>query len=89
VKPAEIRALSDTELLNELENAVQRLFTLHFQRTTQNLESTAELRKTRRDIARMRTLLAERSAAARSQAQAQTNTQPGADTDPHSEAADR
>jgi len=60
VKPAEVRALSDTELLNELENAVQRLFNLHFQRATQNLESTAELRKTRRDIARMRTILAQR-----------------------------
>ncbi len=60
MKPAEIRALSDTELLNELESAVQRLFNLHFQRTTQNLESTAELRKTRKDIARLRTILAER-----------------------------
>ena len=60
VKPSEIRALSDSELLNELESAVQKLFNLHFQRTTQNLESTAELRKTRRDIARLRTILAER-----------------------------
>lgn len=65
VKPAEIRALSDAELLNELENANQKLFTLHFQRTTQNLESTAELRKTRRDIARLRTILAERAAGLR------------------------
>jgi len=64
VKPAEFRALSAAELANELENAVQRLFTLHFQRTTQNLESTAELRKTRRDIARIRTILAERRRAA-------------------------
>lgn len=65
MKPAEIRALSDAELLNELENAAQRLFTLHFQRTTQNLESSAELRKTRRDIARLRTILAERAAGLR------------------------
>jgi len=62
VKPAEIRALSDAELLNELETAEQRLFNLHFQRTTQNLESTAELRKTRRDIARLRTILGQRAA---------------------------
>ncbi|MFW6158429.1 MAG: 50S ribosomal protein L29 [Planctomycetota bacterium] len=60
MKPAEIRALSDTELLNELETATQRLFSLRFQRTTQNLESTAELRNVRRDIARMHTVLAER-----------------------------
>ena len=64
MKPAEIRALSDAELANELENAVQRLFNLHFQRTTQNLESTAELRKTRHDIARLRTILAERQLSA-------------------------
>ena len=63
MKPAEIRALSDTELMNELENAEQKLFNLHFQRTTQNLESTAELRKTQRDIARLRTILAERQRA--------------------------
>ncbi len=62
MKPAEIRALSDSELLNELENAVQKLFNLRFQRTTQNLESTAELKKTRRDIARIRTILAQRGA---------------------------
>lgn len=60
VKPAEIRALSDTELVNAIEKNVQKLFNLHFQRTTQNLESTAELKMTRRDIARMRTVLAER-----------------------------
>ena len=60
MKPSEIRALSDAELLNSLEDAVQKLFTLHFQRTTSNLVSTAELRNTRRDIARLRTILAER-----------------------------
>ena len=64
MKPAEIRALSDAELLNELENAEQRLFNLRFQRTTQNLESTAELQKTRRDRARLRTILAQRQRAA-------------------------
>jgi len=63
VKPTEIRALSDAELLAGLENAEQKLFNLHFQRVTQNLESTAELRKTRRDIARMRTIFAERQSA--------------------------
>jgi large subunit ribosomal protein L29 len=56
VKAAEIRQLSDAELLNELENSRQRLFNLNFQRTTQNLDSTAELGKIRRDIARMQTI---------------------------------
>jgi large subunit ribosomal protein L29 len=81
VKPAEIRALSDAELVNELETAVQKLFNLHFQRTTQNLESTAELRNARKDIARLRTILAERR---RSQA---VEAAPGAPADKE-EAAD-
>jgi large subunit ribosomal protein L29 len=73
VRPAEIRALSDAELLNELENAEQRLFNLHFQRTTQNLESTAELAKTRKDIARLRTIVGERQ---RAQAATAAATEP-------------
>jgi large subunit ribosomal protein L29 len=60
VKAAEIRQLSDAELLNELENSRQRLFNLNFQRTTQNLDSTAELGMIRRDIARMQTIWTER-----------------------------
>lgn len=80
MKPAEIRALSDTELLNELENAVQRLFNLHFQRTTQNLESTAELRKARRDIARMRTILAERARAGAAAGSAEPEPSEAAET---------
>jgi len=68
--------LSDTELVNELENAVQKLFNLHFQRTTQNLESTAELGKTRRDVARLRTILAERRRAQAAQAAETENEAP-------------
>jgi len=68
VKPAEIRALSESELLNELETARQKLFNLNFQRVTQNLESTAELRKTRRDIARLQTILVERQSVAAGEA---------------------
>ncbi len=82
MKPAEIRALSDTELVNELETAVQKIFNLHFQRTTQNLESTAELRNTRKDIARLRTILAERrrSQAVEAAAGAPADREKAADT---------
>jgi len=82
VKPAEIRALSDAELVNELETAVQKLFNLHFQRTTQNLESTAELRNARKDIARFRTILAERrrSQAVEAAAGAPADKEEAADT---------
>jgi len=82
VKPAEIRALSDTELLNELETAMQRLFNLHFQRTTQNLESPAELTNTRKNIARLRTILAERrrGQAAEAASEAPAEKEEAADT---------
>ena len=82
MKPAEIRALSDAELVNELETAVQKLFNLHFQRTTQNLESTAELRNARKDIARLRTILAERrrSQAVEAAAGAPADREKAADT---------
>ena len=76
MKPAEIRALSDAELLNELETAEQRLFNLHFQRVTQNLESTAELSKARKDIARLRTILAERQRAAAQESTSHEATEP-------------
>ena len=76
MKPAEIRALTDAELITQLETAVQRLFTLHFQRTTQNLESPAALRNTRRDVARLRTILTERQRALASSTAATPPGQP-------------
>lgn len=60
MKATEIRAMTDLEITNAIESAKQKLFNLNFQRVTQNLESTAELRKTRRDIARMLSVLVER-----------------------------
>lgn len=60
MKASEIRAMTDTEIATAIENAKQKLFNLNFQRVTQNLESTAELGKTRRDIARMFSILVER-----------------------------
>ena len=60
MKASEIRAMTDTEIANAIEAAKQKLFNLNFQRVTQNLESTAELRKTRRDIARMFSVIVER-----------------------------
>ena len=87
MKPAELRALSDSELLNELENATQKLFNLRFQRTTQNLESSAELRNTRRDIARMRTMLTQRQLAAAAAQFASDQSDPSDLSDDKTEAA--
>ena len=57
MKIAEIRELPSEEIRNELTKKRRALFNLRFQRETEQLERPAELRKLRRDIARMLTTL--------------------------------
>ncbi len=59
----EIRA-KDTEALNkELIDLLRAHFSLRMQVATQQLSNTSQLRKTRRDIARVRTVLREKAVA--------------------------
>ena len=60
MRPAELRGLSDQELLSELQDRVREVFNLRFRAQSQKIDSPAELRKARRDIARIRTILRER-----------------------------
>lgn len=60
MKPAEIRALSDEELAQRLDELQQELFNLRFQLTTRQLENYMRLEAVRRDIARVRTIVRER-----------------------------
>lgn len=55
-----IRALKVDELHNELEKMRKRLFDLRAQSVTEKLEDPTQLRKTRKDIARVMTALRER-----------------------------
>ena len=55
-----IRALKVDELHNELEKLRKRLFDLRAQSVTEKLEDPTQLRKTRKDIARVMTTLRER-----------------------------
>ncbi len=55
MKPGEIRQLSDDELGMKLRNAEEDLFKLRFQKHTGQLSNTAQLRLTKKDIARLRT----------------------------------
>ena len=50
-----------TELQGELEALLKEQFGLRMQRATQQLTNTAKLRDVRRGIARVRTLLAQKS----------------------------
>ncbi len=57
----ELRQRTDEQLHSDLESAHQELFTLRFQAATRQLADVSKIRKTRRQIARLRTLLGERA----------------------------
>lgn len=60
----ELRALSDGELLKQLDDLYQTLFNLRFQQTSGQLPDTNKLQQARRDIARCKFVLRERELAA-------------------------
>jgi large subunit ribosomal protein L29 len=60
MKTAEYRGLSDEELGNHLRDTQKRMFELRFQSATDRLETPSQLRKARREIARIKTLQRER-----------------------------
>lgn len=64
-KPSDVRAKTADELKDELVSLKKEQFNLRFQRATQQLENTAQVRKVRREIARVKTVLAEKLAAAK------------------------
>jgi len=63
VKASELRGKSAAELEQELAQLIRAQFGLRMQKATQQLSNTSQLRKVRKDIARVRTLIAEQSAA--------------------------
>jgi len=63
VKIAEIRELPQEEIARELGEKRRALFNLRFQRETEQLERPAELRKLKKDVARLLTALHERELA--------------------------
>jgi large subunit ribosomal protein L29 len=64
VNGAEARRLDDEQLVERLGEMKEELFNLRFQRATGQLENTARITRTKRDIARLRTVLREREIAA-------------------------
>ena len=57
---AELRDRSDEQLASDLEGARQQLFNLRFQSATRQLADVSQVRKARRRVARLRTLMRER-----------------------------
>jgi large subunit ribosomal protein L29 len=60
MKPAEYRGMSDEQLALSLKDLVKNLFHLRFQSATERLETPSEIRKAKREIARIRTIQRER-----------------------------
>lgn len=63
MKASELRELSLEELEHRLRDVTQELFNLRFQHATDQLENPMRLGQTKRDIARIETILRERRAA--------------------------
>ena len=61
MKIAEIRAFSAEELSAELERLERHLFDIRSQAVTEKLEDPSLLGKAKRDIARIKTIMAQRS----------------------------
>ena len=62
MKAADVRALSPDQLNDELAKLKKEQFNLRFQKATGQMEKTARVKKVRRDIARIKTIAAQKAA---------------------------
>ena len=60
MKSSELRAKDGAELQKELEGLLRAQFGLRMQVATQQLSNTSQLKKVKRDIARVRTVMNEK-----------------------------
>ena len=60
MKAGEIRTLSSEELVKQLEAAHKELFDLRFRLATKQLVNHREIRKVKKNIARLKTIVMER-----------------------------
>ena len=64
MKAEEVRQKTDDELSDQLGDLQKEAFNLRFQQASGQLENTARVREVRRDIARIKTVLHQRSSTA-------------------------
>ncbi len=62
MKPSELRAKDVAQLNQELNDLLKAQFSLRMQVATQQLTNNSQMKKTRRDIARVRTIIAQKAA---------------------------
>jgi large subunit ribosomal protein L29 len=63
-KPAEYRAMSDEQLDLTLKDTIKNLFHLKVQSATDRLETPSEIKRAKREVARIKTIQRERQIAA-------------------------
>jgi large subunit ribosomal protein L29 len=63
MKPRDVREMSDSELATRVTELTDELFHLRLKRATAQLPNPMKVRNTRRDLARVQTILAERAKA--------------------------
>jgi large subunit ribosomal protein L29 len=61
MKASELRSRTDADLNKELDELIKAQFSLRMQLATQQLANNSELKKVRRDIARVRTVMNEKA----------------------------
>ena len=61
MKSSELRTKSEADLGKELNELLKAQFSMRMQLATQQLTNTGEIKKVRRDIARVRTLIGEKA----------------------------
>jgi large subunit ribosomal protein L29 len=64
-RSSDLKAMSTDQLSDELLNLKKEQFNLRFQRATGQLENTGRVKEVRKDIARVKTLQRQKSAAAK------------------------
>jgi large subunit ribosomal protein L29 len=64
MRPTEVKELSDVDLVEHLDQVREELFNLRFSHVTGQLDNSARLKETRRDVARLMTELRAREIAA-------------------------
>jgi large subunit ribosomal protein L29 len=62
MKTADVRAMSQDQMNDTLGDLKKEQFNLRFQKATGQMEKTARVKQIRRDIARIKTIAAEKSA---------------------------
>jgi large subunit ribosomal protein L29 len=61
MKASELRAKNEADLGKELDELLKAQFSLRMQLATQQLTNNSEVKKVRRDIARLRTVISEKA----------------------------